>query len=123
MTKILVVDDSRMARNLTVVPLEEAGYTVLGVEPTSLYLILKRIYEFVPDLVITDYQMPNCDGEFLVQAIRQDPNFGRLPIMVVTSHRDSDLAERLSQHGISGLLFKSSGMHELVNRVGELLPP
>jgi CheY-like chemotaxis protein len=121
MAKILVVDDSSLARHLASAPLEEAGHQVLGVEPASLFDVLASAYEFRPDLIITDYQMPNCNGLSLVRAIREDPSLGRIPIMVLTAHRDNELMERLLTLGIDGILFKGKGMQELVDRVGEII--
>ena len=121
MAKILVVDDSSLARHLASAPLEEAGHRVLGVEPASLFDVLASAYEFRPDLIITDYQMPNCNGLSLVRAIREDPSLGRIRIMVLTAHRDNELMERLLTLGIDGILFKGKGMQELVDRVGEII--
>jgi response regulator RpfG family c-di-GMP phosphodiesterase len=65
--------------------------------------------------------MPNCNGLSLVRAIREDPSLGRIPIMVLTAHRDNELMERLLTLGIDGILFKGKGMQELVDRVGEII--
>lgn len=121
MAKILVVDDSRMARNLVCAPLEEAGHEVLGVEPSSIFDVLKQIHAFLPDLVITDYQMPKCNGEALVHAIRADRNVNQTPVMLLTAHRDEELIQRLGHLGISGCHFKDQGMPELVRRVATIL--
>jgi two-component system, chemotaxis family, chemotaxis protein CheY len=121
MAKSLVVDDSRMARDLVCFPLQEAGHEAMGVEPSSLLDVLKTISTFNPDLVITDYQMPNCNGESLVRAIREDPSFKQTPIMLITAHRDEELVRRLSGHGLSGILFKGKGMEELVSQVSKIL--
>jgi CheY-like chemotaxis protein len=121
MAKILVVDDSRMARDLVCSPLEEAGHEVLGVDPSSLLNVLNKVAEFGPDLVITDYQMPNCNGESLVRAIREDPTFKQTPIMLLTANRDEEIVRRLSGYGISGFLYKGKGMQELVSQVSEIL--
>lgn len=123
MAKIIVVDDSKMMRELVSAPLRESGYDVLGVEPTSLHEVLNQIASYQPDLVITDYQMPNCNGEALVRAIRADPNQSELRILVLTALRDEDIIQRMSHHGVSGYLFKGKGMQELQDRVAELLQP
>ncbi len=121
MARILVVDDSSLARQLARTPLEEAGHQVLGVEPSSLFDVLASVYDFRPDLIITDYQMPNCNGLSLVRAIREDPNLNGIRSMMLTAHRDDVLMKRLLALGVDGILFKGKGMQELVDRVGEII--
>jgi DNA-binding response OmpR family regulator len=121
MAKILVVDDSMMMRELIKAPLMVAGHEVLGVVPNSLSDVLNEIKAFRPNLLITDYMMPHFNGEALVRAIRATPALGDLPILVLTAHRDADIVQRMSLHGVSGYLFKGLGMQELLDRVAAIL--
>jgi len=123
MAKIIVVDDSKMMREMVSVPLREADHEVLGVEPVSLHEVMNQIAAFQPDLVITDYQMPNCNGESLVRAIRADPERSELRILVLTALWDEEIVARMSRHGVSGYLLKSKGMQEMQDRVAEILQP
>ena len=121
MAKILCVDDSHMVRDLICSALEDAGHEVLGVDPFSLQEVLKTICSFRPGLLITDYQMPNCNGEALVKAVREHPILALTPIMVLTAHRDEDVIQRLARYGISGFLLKGDGLLKLVSQVAEVL--
>ena len=122
MAKIMVVDDSKMFRMVASAPLVEAGHQVEQVDPASLFDVMKHLYEFSPDLVITDYRMPNCSGESLIRAIREDPTFRLMKILVLSSHSEEELVERLGHYGLEGYLLKGQGMQTLVERVGEILP-
>ncbi len=122
MAKIMVVDDSKMFRMVASAPLVEAGHQVEQVDPASLFDVMKHLYEFSPDLVITDYRMPNCSGETLIRAIREDPTFRLMKILVLSSHSEEELVERLGHYGLEGYLLKGQGMQTLVERVGEILP-
>lgn len=121
MAKIMVVDDSKMFRMVASAPLVEAGHQVEQVDPASLFEVMKHLYEFSPDLVITDYRMPNCSGESLIQAIREDPTFRTMKILVLSSHSEEELVERLGHYGLEGYLLKGQGMQTLVERVGEIV--
>jgi CheY-like chemotaxis protein len=121
MAKILIVDDSMMMRELTKAPLLEAGFEAVGINPETLHEVLNQILILQPDLIITDYMMPHFNGEALVRAIRATPGCRDLPILVLTAHRDEDIIQRMSHHGVSGYLFKGQGMRELVDRVKEIL--
>ena len=123
MAKILVFDDSKLMREFTSAPLREAGHEVLGLEPESLFDALKQIHEFQPDVVLTDYQMPKCNGESLVRAIRHNEKFKGIKVMMITAIRDIELARRMEQSGVDGFLYKGADLKELPQRVLELLQP
>ncbi|MBW3542246.1 MAG: response regulator, partial [Planctomycetes bacterium] len=71
MTRILVVDDSAMDRRLAGGLLEKrAGWSVLfAVDGRD---ALEQIELHIPELVVTDLQMPNMNGLELVAAVRED---------------------------------------------------
>lgn len=123
MAKVLVVDDSKMFRMLASAPLVNAGYDVLAVDPVSLFEVLKAMYAFSPDLVLTDYWMPNCNGETLVRVIREDPNFQNVKILVCSSHGEESLVEKMTQHHVNGYILKGGGMVNLLARTGQLIGP
>jgi CheY-like chemotaxis protein len=80
---ILVVDDQDVILEFMADLLLEAGYAVETA--TSGAMALKRIPEIVPDLLVTDFSMPEMDGWQLVQAIRQLPARQNLPIIVMSA--------------------------------------
>lgn len=123
MARILVIDDSKMFRMLASAPLTEAGHTVQAVDPLSIYEVLKALYAFNPDLVLTDYWMPNCNGETLVRVIREDPNFQNVKILVCSSHGEESLVEKMTQHHVNGYILKGGGMVNLLARTGQLIGP
>ena len=122
MSKILVIDDSRMLRQAVLAALSEAGHHVLVVDPASLFEVLKQLYEFDPVLIVTDYEMPKCNGETLIRVIREDPKYCNIKLLVLTAHREADLVQRMGRHGVDGFLVKGKDMFQtLVSRVTELL--
>jgi len=121
MAKILVFDDSKLMREFTSAPLREAGHEVLGIEPDSLFSALKAIHDFMPDVILTDYQMPGCNGESLVRAIRHNEKFQEIKIVMITAIRDPQLFRRMKQDGVDDFLYKGDELKELPRRVSELL--
>jgi CheY-like chemotaxis protein len=119
--RILVVDDSKMFRNLVGAPLVEAGYEVRLVDPTSVCDVLKQMHAFDPDLLVTDYWMPTCNGAALVRALRADPAFQALKIVMLSSHGADELDAQLRSCEVNAFLPKSKGLQALVSLAGELL--
>ena len=85
MIKVMIVDDSAVARSV----LQEALLTapdmrVVGVAPDPLFALPKMEREW-PDVIITDIEMPRLDGLGLAGRIRQNAAYREMPIILVTS--------------------------------------
>lgn len=103
--RVLVVDDSLTARNHV-----RRMLNTLGIERVTLASSGKEACELLNeqtfDLVVTDYNMPEMDGEELVRAIRRRSDGAYIPIMMVTSEQDETLLQGVQQAGVSALLDK-----------------
>ncbi|WEN40974.1 Chemotaxis protein CheA [Thauera sp. GDN1] len=80
---VMVVDDSLTVRKITGRLLEREGYRVLtakdGVDA------LEQLIDTVPDVVLSDIEMPRMDGFDLVRNIRADARLKHLPVIMITS--------------------------------------
>lgn len=104
MQKILVIEDSSLMQDYMERRLEKAGFDVEIWLPNSAMDIPKKLHEFMPDLVITDYQMPNCNGATVIRMVtKANPD---LPILVLTAFHDKDLENELTRLGAKRVLFK-----------------
>jgi two-component system chemotaxis sensor kinase CheA len=80
----LVVDDSITTRTLEKNILEAAGYNVrLALDGQEAFNLLMT--SELPDLVISDVQMPRMDGFALTARIKQEERTAQLPVILVTS--------------------------------------
>lgn len=121
MPRIAIVDDSRLIRAFVAGVLRAQGHETVEVEPTSLFEVLKVLRETPVDLLVVDFIMPDCPGESLVRACREDVALRDLPILVVSAHRDELSLLRMKQMGISGFLFKPVDASALAAKVAEAL--
>jgi chemosensory pili system protein ChpA (sensor histidine kinase/response regulator) len=92
---IMVVDDSLTVRKITSRLLAREGYQVVlakdGVDA------LEQLAEVMPDVVLSDIEMPRMDGFDLVRNIRNDARLKDLPVIMITSRT----AEKHRNHAIS----------------------
>ncbi|MHC4401958.1 MAG: ATP-binding protein [Planctomycetota bacterium] len=118
MTTVLVVDDSVVDRalvggllgNRPQWTIEQAGD---GDEA------LARMKSVVPDVVVTDLQMPNMDGLQLVTAIRrQHPG---VPVILMTAFGSEALAVEALEKGAASYVPKSQVSNKLLNTVEKVL--
>ncbi|MDQ6998166.1 MAG: ATPase, T2SS/T4P/T4SS family [Mariprofundus sp.] len=85
---ILVVDDSSSVRNLVEFVLDADGYKILQAEDgQQAWDILQRMK---PNLVLTDFEMPNMTGIELLRRMREQERFNDVPIIMLTARKDED---------------------------------
>ncbi|MEX0715658.1 MAG: response regulator [Planctomycetaceae bacterium] len=117
MTRVLIVDDSATDRRLAGGLLErKGGFELLFAEHGR--AALEQLELHLPDLVLTDLQMPEMDGLELVQAIKRD--YPLIPVILMTAKGSEDIAVRALQHGAASYVPKrqlSTDLDEIVERV------
>jgi pilus assembly protein CpaE len=85
---ILFVDDEEQIRKLITSYLQRQGYVVTVA--TDGYEGLKAIRAKMPDLVITDVNMPNMNGFELARRMRADHRTARIPILMLSARKEAD---------------------------------
>jgi two-component system chemotaxis sensor kinase CheA len=119
---ILVVDDSITTRTLEKGILEAAGYrVVVCVDGQDALDRLRAEIEPV-DLVVADVEMPRLDGFGLVEALRAEAAFARLPVILMTSRGDAeDVARGLALGADAYLTKQTFDQRQLLDTIGQLL--
>jgi DNA-binding response OmpR family regulator len=84
----MVADDDRVVRRIVVAKLHGLGYEVEEAQDGQEVLDLLEEGE-VPDLLVTDSNMPRINGLQLVRALREseDPTLAMLPIIMLTARQ------------------------------------
>ncbi len=105
--RVLVVDDSMMARNHISRVLNNMGINQItkakdGKEGVDTFVENESAF----DLIVTDFNMPNMDGGELIQYIRNELNNPYIPIIMVTSEANETRLNTVHQSGVSGICDK-----------------
>jgi DNA-binding response OmpR family regulator len=113
--KVLIVDDDEAVLAQLSSLLKPWGLEVITLtEP-------QRFWEMLlitsPDLILLDLSMPQVSGLELCQVVRQDVQWGDLPILVVTAHTDPDSLQQAFTAGADDFITKPVLGPELVTRV------
>ena len=119
--RVLLVDDSRLARNHIRRVLEGMGLKkITEAENGAAALTFIKEKEF--DLVVTDYNMPEMDGRELSEFIRFNPQTTHIPIIMVTSESaDSAHMTNIQQTGVNALCDKPFEPAEVRTMLAALL--
>jgi CheY-like chemotaxis protein len=86
---VLVVDDDPKAVEMIAALLPRPAYDVVRAYGGSEALGLAR--KTHPDLVLLDLMMPDVSGFEFIEALQQDPDIARTPVLVVTAKRITEL--------------------------------
>lgn len=116
---VLVVDDSVTARKhitrvLKNLGIENIVQAVNGKE--ALACMEHRLF----DLIVTDYNMPEMDGQELTRYVRENSLQRSIPILMVTSEASNSLVAGVKQAGVSALCdkpFEPSEVKSLITKI------
>lgn len=116
---VLTVDDSAAIRSVVGVVLQSAGYAVSSAVDGEDGLARARSQR--ADLVITDLNMPRMDGLALVRALRAEPAYRKVPILILTTESSPEMRERGREAGATGWLVKPFDPERLLEVVRRVL--
>jgi CheY-like chemotaxis protein len=117
--KILVVDDEAHILHVVSLKLRNAGFDVVtagdGEEGLDIAL------QVIPDLIITDFQMPFMTGLELCQRLKTSPQTAEIPALMLTARGFSLTPGDLAATNIVGVLSKPFSPREVLAKVQELV--
>ena len=103
--KVLVVDDSMLARNhirrvLTNLGIQHFTEAVDGQKAIG------ALNDKMFDLIVTDYNMPEVNGQELAQFIRNESHQSHVPILMVSSEANDTHLANIAQSGVNAMCDK-----------------
>jgi two-component system cell cycle response regulator DivK len=101
---VLYIEDNLDNRLLVKRILEAEGYAVLEAGNGSEGL--KLLYEYHPNLVLLDINLPEIDGITLTKFIRNDPRFEKMPIVAITADLFRGDEDKTLSAGCNGYIQK-----------------
>src|SRR3954466_749854 len=116
---ILVADDETHILHVVSLKLRNAGFNVLTARDGQEALELAQTEH--PDLIITDYHMPQLSGLELCQRLKQDPATRDIPAIMLTARGYHLEPHDTQQSGILRMLSKPFSPRQLLDTVNEVL--
>ncbi len=115
---LLVVEDNKDLCNLLRLQLEDrykvytAGNGVEG---------LKKVYQYHPDIVVTDQMMPEMTGTEMLQQMRNDFQISHIPVIVLTAKNDDEHKLKAISMGANAYITKPFIKEYLIACIEQLL--
>ncbi|MCK4840116.1 MAG: response regulator [Desulfobulbaceae bacterium] len=116
---VLVVEDSATTRKVITVILKHEGFDV--VEAKDGIEALARFNEIVPDLVLLDIIMPGMDGYQVLATMKNNANFKKIPVIMLTAKDGLIDKVKGKMSGCSEYLTKPFTPEELMARIKKYL--
>jgi len=104
MLKVVIADDSRVMRQIVIRTLRQAGYEWEITEAADGAIALEIVTDERPDLVLSDWNMPNMSGIELLCALRA--NGDDVPFGFVTSEGSPEMRDQAAEAGAMFLIAK-----------------
>ncbi|HEY9008170.1 response regulator [Ohtaekwangia sp.] len=103
---ILVVEDFTSIRNFLCDTLERSGYTTLGMSNGKEAFQLLQSGTVAVDLVLSDYNMPECSGLELLRKIKAEPQLTSIPVIFLTTESDPEKMREAQRSGLAAWIKK-----------------
>jgi DNA-binding NarL/FixJ family response regulator len=116
---VLLAEDDEGTRLSICDYLELEGYSVVLASDGE--MALQQVFDYQPQIIITDIGMPYLDGYTLIQKVRQHPAFRLLPVVFLTAHNQMQDRIRGYQVGCDAYLPKPFDLQEIGAIVRNLL--
>lgn len=113
--KVMVVDDDVHLLAALQVILQPWGFQVTTLDdPEKFWEVLETT---CPDLLILDVEMPGYSGIELCLAVRNDLRWGKLPVLFLTAHSESEIVRQMFVAGADDYVNKPIVKPELIARL------
>jgi len=121
MSSILIVDDSKVMRDMIVACLRAipgAGF----VQASTGLEAIERLSLAAFDLMVLDLNMPDVGGAEVLDFVRAQDRLRSLPVLIVTTRGDDESRERVLRAGATAFLPKPFQPEKIIAEVRSLLP-
>ena len=115
MINVLIADDHTLMRDGLKQILTASGDVVVGGEACDGYQVLEMVRRASWDMLLLDMSMPGKSGVELIKQIKAEKP--KLPILVLSMHKEDEYAVRTIRAGASGYLCKDSASQQLLSAI------
>lgn len=118
--KAMIIDDSRTMRRLLASYI--ANYSMEVIEAEDGVNALEKLQEIAaPDLALVDWDMPRMSGLDFIKAVRADPDYAEMKILMISSHNTIEDVGQALAAGATDFLMKpmtEEMLHDKLQMIG-----
>ena len=118
--KVLVVDDEQSIIELFLDALNSDGRFEVATAQTG-YDAGMMTQQFLPDLIVLDYMLPDINGNVVCRSIRKDPKFAQTKILIISGMVNPAEVADLMAAGANDFIKKPFNIENVVQKITELV--
>jgi len=115
--KILLVEDVERVRIIISELLKLNNYNIVSESDGE--SAIKRIESWIPDIIISDVMMPNCNGFEFFKNIRNNEQFSKIPFVFITGKNEEDELQKNILFEADALLIKPFQISDLIALINQ----
>ena len=120
--KILLIEDNEPISIAYQKGFAEAGFEIFHIENGE--KAIEAIKVIRPDIILLDLIMPKRDGFEVLSDLKEHPELGLVPVIVLTNLEQGFYTKEVEQYQVADLLIKSeNSISQIVKRIKEVLSP
>ena len=123
-TKILIIDDNQVNRNILREQIKHWKCQSIAVEsgPRAITVLENaKAKDIKIDLIISDYQMPGMNGGDVFRSLQANADFAKIPMILLTSVNADASIRRLKKEGLASVLTKPARASLLLDTITKCL--
>ncbi len=121
--RILIVDDEHVTRLFLKGCLQASFPGCIVVEAASAKTAIDTIKSELFNIVLCDRQLPDMNGDEILQWVREESDVKGMPFMMITGDSDRENIEKAISLGVSGYVVKPLDCASLSQRIAAVLSP
>ncbi len=119
MSKLLLVEDNEMNRDMLSRRLQRRGYEVIIAVDGEEGIKMARSES--PDLILMDMSLPVLDGWEATRQLKSDPETWKIPVLALTAHAISSDRDKALQAGCDDYDTKPTELQRVLSKIQTLL--
>jgi PAS domain S-box-containing protein len=119
-TRILIADDDSSIREILAEALGSGGGYHINQAANGTEANIK-LGTFCPDILVLDLLMPKMDGLEVCRAIKKEPAFSDMKVIITTGFQDDPKLEEIIQLGFTNICYKPLDIGAFLKQVNDLL--
>ncbi|MDR0302015.1 MAG: response regulator transcription factor [Treponema sp.] len=117
--KVLIADDDAINLDFFEVMLSKLGFVVEKTQNGN--DVMEKVKKFYPDLIILDNILPGMTGWEITKALKNDPNFNRIPVIMLSVLDDVKDKVAGFEAGVDDYITKPFNFSEVLARINAVL--
>ncbi|MEN6457162.1 MAG: response regulator [Prolixibacteraceae bacterium] len=117
--KLIIVEDSDCIREAIAFALQKSGFDVRSAANGLEAIAILNGEKF--DMVLTDYYMPGMNGLELIRWMRENEQYKRLPVVVLTTENQRDIILQAKNAGATGWIHKPFEIEKLTQTIRRII--